>query len=154
MHYAKTAPAAMEERAERKSQNPAGSNISVIQHVESFLLRNQQKKSTALTAQKKSLSCLHYRFWNHCSLSDWACLPLQISASLPLVYFHLGQLEKRERLVKCCKTIAFHLHQLCKRAGKKSGWINWFWSFYLEKNPKHPTKNVIGLYHSRSLQWK
>lgn len=84
MHYAKTAPAAMEEgRAARKSQNPAGSNISVIQHVDSFPLRNQQKKySTDCT--EKSLSCLNYRFWNHLSLSDRACLPLQISASLPL----------------------------------------------------------------------
>lgn len=52
MHYAKTAPAAMEERAERKSQNPAGSNISVIQHVESFLLRNQQKKHSINCTEK------------------------------------------------------------------------------------------------------
>lgn len=103
----------------------AGSNVSMIQHVESFPLRNQQKKSTALTAQKKSLSCLHYRFWNHWSLSDWACLPLQISANLPLVYFHLGQFKKRERLVKCCKTIALHLYQLRKNSRKNiSGWIN------------------------------
>lgn len=42
----------MEERAERKSQNPAGSNISVIQHVESFLLRNQQKKHSINCTEK------------------------------------------------------------------------------------------------------
>lgn len=44
----------MEGRAARKSQNLAGSNISVIQHVESFPLRNQQKKhSINCTGKKK-----------------------------------------------------------------------------------------------------